>query len=179
MKWQLNTYIYLFRGYTASWAFSFIVFFIHDSIVSYPNAKEDKRCFKSSGLHIPHRLRDLLWMVRAWFSAAPTFSSRSSSSCEFSSQILLKAITFFWHTFLEWMNLTILGGHSKWPSPLLHSSLLHLPLQVVLDTLMTAWSLHSGSSHSSTGFFRSYSDFCSSLNSLKFWKTFNSFACNR
>ena len=132
MKWQLNTYLYLFRGYTPSWAFSFIVFFIHDSIVSYPNAKVDKIFFKSSDLHIPHHLRDLLWMVRAWSSVSPTFSSRASSSCEFSSQSLLKAITFFWHTFLEWMNPMILGGHSRWLSSLLQSSLFLLPLQVVL-----------------------------------------------
>ena len=46
-----------------------------------------------------------------------------------SSQSLLKVTTSFWNTFLEWMNSTILGGHSRWPSPLLHS----LPLRVVLD----------------------------------------------
>ena len=45
--------------------FSFIVFFIHGSIVSYPNDKEDKKFFKSWVLHIPHCLRDLLWKVRA------------------------------------------------------------------------------------------------------------------
>ena len=33
----------------------------------------------------------------------------------------------------------------------------------IWEILMTAWSLHSGSSHSSTGFLRSYSDVCSSL----------------
>ena len=75
MKWQLNTYLYLFRGYTPSWAFNFIVFFIHDRIVSYPNAEVDKRFFKSWVLHIPHCLRDLLWMVRAGSSNAPVLSS--------------------------------------------------------------------------------------------------------
>ena len=44
----------------------------------------------------------------------------------------MKVITSFWHTFFSWMNPTILGGHSRWPSPLLYSSLLLLPLQVVL-----------------------------------------------
>ena len=120
ISWQLNTYLCLFHGYTPSWVFSFI-FFIHDSIVSYPSAEVDKRFFKIWFLHIPHCLRDLLWMVRAWSSVAPIFSSRASSSCELS----LKVITSFWHTFLTWMNPTILGDHSRWPSPLL--------LQVVLD----------------------------------------------
>ena len=106
--------------------------FLHNSIVSYPNAEMDKRFFKSWVLHIPHCLRDLLWMMRAWSSVAPTFSSRASSSYEFFSRSLLKLITSFWHTFLTWMDPTILGGHSRWPSQLLHSSLLLLPLQVVL-----------------------------------------------
>ena len=47
-------------------------------------------------------------------------------------QSLLKVITSFWNTFLEWMNPMILGGHSRWLSPLLHSPLLLLLLQVVL-----------------------------------------------
>ena len=34
---------------------------------------------------------------------------------------------------------------------------------LIWETLMTTWSLHSGSSHSSTSFLRSYSDLCSSL----------------
>ena len=46
--------------------------------------------------------------------------------------LLLKVITSFWHTFLEWMNPMILGGHSRWLSQLLHSPLLLLSLQVVL-----------------------------------------------
>ena len=53
---------------------------------------------------------------------------RASSS----SQSLLKVITSFWHTFFTWMNPMILGGYSRWPSQLLHSSLLLLPLQFVL-----------------------------------------------
>ena len=48
--------------------FNFIFFFVHNSIVSYPNAKMDMKFFKSWVLHIPRRLRDLLWMVRAWSS---------------------------------------------------------------------------------------------------------------
>ena len=132
MKWQLNTYLYLFRGYTPSWAFSLIVFFIHDSIVSYPNAKVDKKFFKSWDLHIPHQLRGLLWMVRAWSSVAPIFSSLLMSQASSSSQSLLKVITSLWHTFLKWMNPMILGGHSRWLSQLLHSPLLLLLLQVVL-----------------------------------------------
>ena len=97
----------------------------------------DKRFFKNWVLHIPDRLRDFLWIMSAWSSVAPIFSSlimcRASSSCVCSSQTLLKVITFFWNTFLTWMNPMILGGYSRWPSPLLHASLLLLPLQVVLD----------------------------------------------
>ena len=119
--------------YAPSWVFSFIVFFIHNSIVSYPNARMDKNFFKSWVLHIPHCLRDLLWMVRAWSSIAPIFSSLIMSQASSSSWSFLKVITSFWHTFLTWMNPTILGGHSRWPSLLLHSSLLLLLLQVVLD----------------------------------------------
>ena len=33
----------------------------------------DKRFFKNWVIHIPHRLRDLPWMVRAWYSIAPIF----------------------------------------------------------------------------------------------------------
>ena len=98
--------------------------------------KMDKRFFKNQVLHIPHRLRDLLSMVRACSSIAPIFSSlimsRASSSYVCSSQGLLKVITSFWHTFLEWMNPMIRGGHSRCLSPLLHSLLLLLPLQFVL-----------------------------------------------
>ena len=123
-------YLSLFvSGYTPSWVFSFIIFFIHNSIISYPNAKVDKKFFKSWDLHIPHRLRDLLWMVRAWYSIAPIFSSLLMSQASSSSRSLLKVITSFWHKFLAWMNHMILRVHSRWPSPLLHSS---LPLQVVL-----------------------------------------------
>ena len=97
--------------------------------------KMDKRLFKNWVLHIPHRLRDLLWIVSVWSSVAPIFSSlimSQASSCVHSSQSLLKVITSFWHTFLEWMNLIILGYHSRWLSQFMHSLLLHPLLQVVL-----------------------------------------------
>ena len=85
----------------------------------------------SSRIHIPHHLRDLLWTMRAWSLVAAIFSSHimsRSSSCVHSSQSLLKVITSFWHTFLEWMNPMILGGHSRCLSQFLHSLIL---LQVV------------------------------------------------
>ena len=73
------------------------------------------RFFKSWVLHIPQRLRDLLWMVRAWCFVAPIFSSLLTSRASSSSQSLLKVITSFWHTFLAWMNSwsweAIQGGH--------------------------------------------------------------------
>ena len=84
-------------------------------IISYPNDKMDKRFFKIWVLRIPHRLRELLWMVRAWYSVAPIFSSLIMSRASSSSQSLLKVITSFWHTFLTWMNPMILeaiqGGY--------------------------------------------------------------------
>ena len=101
-------------------------------IISYPNAKMDKWFFKSWVLCISHHLRDLLWMVRAWTSVAPIFSSLIMSRDSSSSQSLLKVITSLLHTFLVWMNPMILGGHSRFLSPLLHSPLLLLLLQVVL-----------------------------------------------
>ena len=113
----------------------------------------DKSFFKSWVLRIPHHLRDLLWMVRSWSSVADIFSSLMSRASS-SSQSLLKVITSFWHTFLSWMNPMILGGHSRWLSPLMHSPLLLLLLQVVL---------HSISSHSSTVFSKPYSNLCSYL----------------
>ena len=51
---------------TPSWSFCFIIFFIHEIIISYPNDKMDKRFSRN-------RLRDLLWMERAWYSIAPIF----------------------------------------------------------------------------------------------------------
>ena len=118
-----------------SWVDSFLSLQLHrllHSFVSYPNAKVDNRFFNSWVLHIPHCLRDLLWMVRAWSSVAPIFSSLILIQASSSSQSLLKVITSFWHTFLAWMNPMILGGYSRWLSPLLHSLLLLWPLQVVL-----------------------------------------------
>ena len=94
--------------------------------------KMDKRLFKNWVLRIPHHLRDLLWIARARPLVAPIFSSLIMSRASSSSQSLVKVITSFWHTFLAWMNSMILGGHSRWLSPLLHSSLLLLLLQVVL-----------------------------------------------
>ena len=101
-------------------------------MISYPNAKMDNIFFKCWVLRIPHRLRDLLWMVRAWSSVAPIFSSLIMSRASSSSQSLLKVITSFWHKLLTWMNPMILGGHSRWLSQLLHSPLLLLLLQDVL-----------------------------------------------
>ena len=95
--------------------------------------KMDKTFFKNWVFHIPHRLRDLIWMVRAWSSVSSIFSTLIMSRTSSYSQSLMKVITSLWHTFLAWMNPMIQGGYSRWPSLLLHSSLLLLPLQVVLD----------------------------------------------
>ena len=50
---------------------SYSSFIIESFIIQMINM--DKRFFKNWVLHIPHRLRDLVWMVRAWFSIAPVF----------------------------------------------------------------------------------------------------------
>ena len=95
----------------------------------------DKRFFKNWALHIPHRLRYLLWIVKSWSSVAPIFFSlimSRASSCVCSSQSLLKVIASLLHTILEWMNPMILGGHSRWLSQRLYYLLLHPLLQVVL-----------------------------------------------
>ena len=108
-----------------SWVESFMHLLLHHLLhswhhISYPNSKmKYKSLFKNWVLHIPHRLRDLLWIVRARYSVAPIFFSRimsRASSCVRSSQSLLKVITSFWHTFFEWMNPMIMEGHSKWLS---------------------------------------------------------------
>ena len=75
-------------------------------IIYYPNDKMDKRFFKSWFLRIPHRLRDLLWMVRALSSIAPIFSSlimSRASFCVHSSQSLVK-INQFLVAHIPWMN---------------------------------------------------------------------------
>ena len=95
----------------------------------------DESFFKNWVLHIPHRLRDLLWILRFWYSISPFSSSliisrASSFVCSFQSMI--KVITSFWHTFLEWNNPMILAGHSRWLPQLLHYPLILLLLQVVL-----------------------------------------------
>ena len=118
-----------------SWVDSFLslqLYHLHNSIISYPN---DKRFFKNWVFHILHRLRDLLWIMSAWSSVSPIFSSLImtwASSCVHSFHSLLKVITCFWYTFLKWMSPMILGGHSRWLSQCLHSLLLHPLLQVIL-----------------------------------------------
>ena len=46
----------------------------------------------------------------------PYSSSLLMSQASSSSQSLLKVITSFWHTFLEWMNSMMLRDHSRWLS---------------------------------------------------------------
>ena len=128
MKLQLNTYLYCFVGrlLLEPSASSSSLFIIASFLI------QKLRWIRGWVLHIPHRLRDLLWMVRAWASVPPIFSSLIMSQASSSSQSLLKVNISFWHMFLEWMNPMILGVHSRWLSPLLHSPLCLLLLQVVL-----------------------------------------------
>ena len=104
------------------------------------------------------------WMAISWSSIAPLFSSLLMIQASSSSQSFLKVITSFWNTFLEWIPRSweaIQGGHHHFY--IFHFFFYRFKLFLIWETLMTAWSLHSRSSHSSTGFFRSYFDFCSSL----------------
>ena len=150
MKWQLNTYLYLFHGYTPSWVFSFIVFFIHDSIVSYPSALLEG-------------------------------SSLDGKSLIFScSHLLFSSFFFLWVLFLESiesnhfllahiprMNESYDPGRpfkmAITTSAFFTSSFTTSSCSLIWETLMTVWSLHSGSSHSSTGCSKSSSGLCSSL----------------
>ena len=113
--------------------------------------KMDKRLFKNWVLHIPHRLRDLLSMVRAWSSVAPIFSSLNMSQASSSSQSLLKVITSFWHTFLAWMDSwfweAIQYGYHHFC--ILHFFFYYYKLSFDLRDPCKVW-LYSGSSHSST-----------------------------
>ena len=92
MKWQLNTYLYLFRGasfliqmlisWNDNWILIYICFMgrllLEHSTSSYSSFMSssfliqmlnmDKRFLKSWVLCIPYCLRDLLWMLRAWSS---------------------------------------------------------------------------------------------------------------
>ena len=98
--------------------------------------KIDKRLFKNWVLHISSSLEESYLDCESLIFCCShlLFSYYESSffSCVHCSQSLLKVITSFKDTFLEWMNPMILGGHSRWLSPLLHSPLLLLLLQVVL-----------------------------------------------
>ena len=91
MKWQLNTYLWF-----VSWVDSFLILLLHHLLHSWhhhflSNDKMDNRFFKNWVLHILHRLRDLLWMVRAWSSIAPIFFFSSYESTE-SNHFLLAHI---------------------------------------------------------------------------------------
>ena len=99
-------------------------------IVSYPNSRVDKKFFKSWDLHIPHWLRDLLWMVRAWFSVSPIFSSL----------LMSRASSYSSHEWIPWSWESIQGGHHHFY--ILHFFFYWFKLLLIWKTLMTAWSLH-------------------------------------
>ena len=91
ISWNGNWILifYLFRGETPSWSFYFIIFFIHEIIISYPNDKNLSSSYSSllegSSLNgeilifnCSHLLLLFLW-------------------------VKLKAITSFSHTFFAWI----------------------------------------------------------------------------
>ena len=142
-KWQLNTYLYLFCGYTPSWVFSFIV------IASF--LIQMLRWIRSSS-----RFEFFIFLI-AWGIFFGWW--------ELDLQLLPYSLLFLWvdwkwslpsgtHSLNEWISWSweaIQGGHH-------YFCILHFCFKLFLiwETLMTTWSLHSRSSHSST-------DFCSSL----------------
>ena len=112
----------------------------------------------------PHRLRDILWMVRAW-SSHLLFSYYES--------IFFLCVLFPESTEINHFLLAHIPHMNESHDP-------GRPFKVAITTFafstssstttscslvweMAVWSLHSGSSHSSTGFLSSYSDLCSSL----------------
>ena len=110
----------------------------------------------------------LVCVVRAW-SSFPIFSSQATIqdfSCEHSSHSLLNVINFLlaqipWikesHDLGRPFNVVITTSPFSTSSPTASSC------SLIWETLvksMTIWSLHSGSSHSSTVFSKSSSDLC-------------------
>ena len=119
MKWQLNTYLLYF-----SWVDSILIILVYHLLHSWNH-------------HFLSKWQELT----SSYSSSLEGSSLNGESLIFNcSHILLvflwvelKVITSFWYTFFAWMNPIILGGHSRWLSPLLHSSiLLYLFLKVIL-----------------------------------------------
>ena len=95
-------------------------------------------------------------MARAWYSIAPIFFFSKSAK---SNHFLLQHIPC--------MNESHDPGRpfkmAITTSAFFTSSFTASSCSLIWETLMIAWFLHSGSSHSSTGFLGSYSGFCSSL----------------
>ena len=77
-------------------------------MISYPNDNMDKRFFKNWVLHIPHCLRDLLWMVRAWSSISPIFFFSSYDS---SWKKLLPSTLHSLHEWIPWSWEAIQSGY--------------------------------------------------------------------
>ena len=148
MIWQLNTYL-LF----VSWVDSILIILLYHLLHSWNHH------FLSKWQEFEFFIFLIAWGIFfEWWELdlqlLPSSSSLLMSQASSSSRSQLKVITSFWHTCFAWMNPMILGDHSRWLSPLLHSPLLLLLLQDVL---------HSGSSHSSTVFLNPSSDLCSYL----------------
>ena len=113
-----------------SWVESFLILQLHrllHSIVSYASDKVDKRFFKSWVLHIPHCLRDLLWMMRAWSSVSSIFPSLLMNLASSSSWSLLKCNHFLLEH-IPWMN-----EFHDFGRPFKVAITTSAPLQVVLD----------------------------------------------
>ena len=96
-------------------------------------------------IRVSSRIDSIIFLIAwgiflEWWELDPQFIPSSSSllmsQASSSSQIQLKVITSFWHAFLTWMNPMILGGHSRWPSPLLHYSLSASSCSLIWETLV-------------------------------------------
>ena len=124
----------------------------------------NKRLFKNWVFHIPHHLRDLLWMVRAWSSIAPIFFFSSYELRFFLFPESTKS-NHFLLAHIPRMNESHDPGRpfkvDITTSVFFTSSFTASSCSLIWETIMAAWSLHFGSSHSSTSFLRSCSDFYS------------------
>ena len=81
---------------------------------------------------------------------------RASSSSQSRLKVIIPSGTLFLNEWILWSWEAIQGGHH-------HFCIHRFFFPCFWEILMTAWSLHSRSSHSSASFLRSYSDLCSSL----------------
>ena len=101
-----NNWILIFISFVGSFLLDPLASSYSSFVISYPNNKMDKMFFKSWVLHIPHRLRDILWIMKSLSLVAPIFFSLTmswASSCVCSSWSLSES-NYFLLAHIPWMN---------------------------------------------------------------------------